>query len=304
MQLKHSLAPSGESIYSQKSKIMKPLTSVEVDGRIDAVAVWDGLLMVATSTLEGNVWDGCLTAVDITSGKAVASLPGTCGSADICWGGHGTRVICADDSGDVRVCTWKADSPKDIVEVMVLGEHDDMTTAVDATDGESGLVISGSSDRSIKIWDALNGREDSLDTYSAGHTSKVSDVQWKPDNGQTHIFASSSIDHTVKIWDRRITNGVCTSFKRLGMPVLSLAWEPVEQHLVGLGLEDGSTAVLDIRNLAEPLKKQYVHAGRTNEVLFCPTSTCANGSSSLLASVGDDGFVVVERIDSTGVFTR
>ena len=56
-------------------------------------------------------------------------------------------------------------------------------------------IVSGSSDNTIKIWDALTGQ---LINTLTGHHNYVSSVAFSPDNSK---IVSGSDDHTVKILD-------------------------------------------------------------------------------------------------------
>ena len=56
-------------------------------------------------------------------------------------------------------------------------------------------IASGSSDKTIKIWDATTGQET---LTLKGHTSLVSSVMFSPDGRR---IASGSWDNTIKIWE-------------------------------------------------------------------------------------------------------
>ena len=62
-----------------------------------------------------------------------------------------------------------------------------------SSDGQR--IVSGSRDKTLKIWDANTGKE--LQTLK-GHTSYVYSVAFSPD-GQRIV--SGSFDKTLKIWD-------------------------------------------------------------------------------------------------------
>ena len=56
-------------------------------------------------------------------------------------------------------------------------------------------IVSGSSDRTIRIWDATTGKE--LEILE-GHTGGVSSVSFSPDG---KLIVSNSYDRTIRIWD-------------------------------------------------------------------------------------------------------
>jgi WD40 repeat protein len=58
-------------------------------------------------------------------------------------------------------------------------------------------LASGSSDRTIKVWDTASGQE--LRTLK-GHSSQVQSVAFSPDGSR---LASGSDDQTIHVWDAR-----------------------------------------------------------------------------------------------------
>jgi WD40 repeat protein len=56
-------------------------------------------------------------------------------------------------------------------------------------------ALSGENDKTLKLWDVVNGRE--LRTFT-GHTHSVVSVAFSPDG--THAL-SGSWDRTLKLWD-------------------------------------------------------------------------------------------------------
>ena len=80
-------------------------------------------------------------------------------------------------------------------ELQTLAGHSGPVSATFSPDGQR--IVSGSLDRTLKIWDANTSKE--LKTFT-GHTSWVTSVSFSPD-GQRLV--SGSRDKKVKIWDVR-----------------------------------------------------------------------------------------------------
>ena len=67
-------------------------------------------------------------------------------------------------------------------------------------------------------------------------------MQW---NAAGTCIASGSEDCTVKLWDPRGAEEIITI--GAGSPVTSLAWHPVAESQVAVGMEDGRVLVFDAR---------------------------------------------------------
>ncbi|MDD7589908.1 MAG: hypothetical protein SPJ75_05155, partial [Candidatus Onthomorpha sp.] len=86
------------------------------------------------------------------------------------------------------------------------GHSEDILSVAYSPDGTK--IVSGSGDKTIKIWDANTGER--LKTLK-GHSSWVSSVAYSPDG--TKII-SGSADETVKIWDAN--TGQCLKIMKGG----------------------------------------------------------------------------------------
>ena len=76
-------------------------------GKVDALGFSGSYLMVATSELEGNSWEGNVMVLDSTSGESLVNVRTDCGSADATWCGRARDgmdcVAVASDNGDIKV---------------------------------------------------------------------------------------------------------------------------------------------------------------------------------------------------------
>jgi len=76
---------------------------------------------------------------------------------------------------------------------LTLVGHTDEVRSV-AFSPDSCSIVSGSDDKTIRIWDAESGE---LRTTLEGHTDAVCSVAYSPDS---HSIASASDDKTLRVW--------------------------------------------------------------------------------------------------------
>ena len=153
----------------------------------------------------------------------------------------------------------------------VASQHSGMVWSVAwSPDGQT--LASGSSDKSIKLWDVASGQEKAT---LAGHSGGVVEVAWSPD-GKT--LASGSQDRSVKLWDSTTGKEQATLAGHSGS-VLSVAWSPDGQTLAGGSWDDTVT----LWNPVTGKEKLTLvgHSGRVRRVAWSP-----DGQS--LASGSDD----------------
>eukprot|EP00752_Nemacystus_decipiens_P001475 g1450.t1 len=268
------------------------MMEIKVAGRVEGADVSESMVLVGLSHLAGNNWDGSLQVFS-SSGDLLTSIQRSSGCSDVCWTKLGHRAVCAEDSGNVKVYTMDQDAPARLAEVASLEEHDDIVSTLAASHSHNGLVLSGSYDRSIKVWDIGSDRHVSLGTFT-GHSGNVTGVEWTAEDN-IQVFASSSSDCSVRVWDRRQAQGCC-GCHWLGAPALSISSDPYSKVLLAVGCEDGTVAVLDKRALSFPVSIQRTHKGRVNGTAFGPAAGGDSLESARLASVGDDGELAIRRL--------
>jgi WD40 repeat protein len=138
-------------------------------------------------------------------------------------------------------------------------------------------LASASHDQTVKVWDAVSGRE--LRTLQ-GHSGWVNVVAFSPD-GQR--LASASHDQTVKLWDPGSGQELRT-LRGHGEPVRSVAFSPDGQRLASASF-DQTLKVWDAGS-GQELRTLKGHTGRVFCVTFSP-------DAERLASGSDDGTVKV-----------
>jgi hypothetical protein len=112
------------------------------------------------------------------------------------------RVVTSEEPG--RWLEW-ANRPQEWVLpacLMVLTGHPNGVTSV-AVSADSRTAVSGSTDRTVRVWDLSTGR---CTAVLKGHTQGVISVAV---TGNGRIAVSGSYDHTVRVWD--LSTGLCTA---------------------------------------------------------------------------------------------
>ena len=103
-------------------------------------------------------------------------------------------------------------------------------------------VVSGSFDKSVKLWNVETGTE--LSTMS-GHSHNVSCLAFKPDD--PNILVSGSWDKTLKIWD--LSTAACLSTVNVDSEVKSVAFSPCGKTIAA-GCWNAKVVIVDVATVA------------------------------------------------------
>eukprot|EP00753_Platysulcus_tardus_P022393 PLAT9506.3.p2 GENE.PLAT9506.3~~PLAT9506.3.p2 ORF type:complete len:389 (-),score=209.38 PLAT9506.3:1404-2570(-) len=174
--------------------------------------------------------------------------------------------------------------PLCLTTVATLPEHDDVVTAVTVR-ASDGLLASASHDGFLLLWGDLLSRRA---TCRLGKAGLLWDAAWSPSDDA--LLASASQDGQLRVWDVRA--GTVAFRQQLAVAATALAWRS-DGHAVAVGGEDGKVGVLDVRSGGDAAalhSSAAQHDGAVHVVAWAP------GSSSLLASGGDDGRVLLSNV--------
>lgn len=95
------------------------------------------------------------------------------------------------------------------------------------------LVVTGSKDCYVKIWDPKSGKE--INSIHS-HNNTINQVRWNPLNGNWLLIGSR--DHSLKIFDIR-TMKEFNVFQKHSDQVTAIAWHPFKEELFASASHNG-----------------------------------------------------------------
>jgi WD40 repeat protein len=126
------------------------------------------------------------------------------------------------------------------------------------------VVVSGSEDNILRLWDAASGK--AIGPPLEGHTASVSCVAFSPDACR---IVSGSEDNTLRLWDAASGKAIGPPLEGHTAPVSCVAFSPDACRIVS-GSEDNTLRLWDAASgkpIGTPIKG---HTGSVNSVAFSP----------------------------------
>eukprot|EP01087_Luapelamoeba_hula_P022864 TRINITY_DN8303_c0_g1_i1.p1 TRINITY_DN8303_c0_g1~~TRINITY_DN8303_c0_g1_i1.p1 ORF type:complete len:540 (-),score=118.78 TRINITY_DN8303_c0_g1_i1:623-2203(-) len=156
--------------------------------------------------------------------------------------------------------------------------------AMDWSRTKEGRLLTGDCTRNIHLWELNTSTSQwgvSTSPYSA-HTDSVEDLQWSPN--EVEVFASCSVDKTIKIWDTRMRDRPGLSVQAHATDVNVISWNRKVHYLMLSGADDGQFSIWDLRSFKsnEPAAHFQWHKDAITSVAWHPTE------ESMLAVAGAD----------------
>ncbi|XP_038140155.1 glutamate-rich WD repeat-containing protein 1 [Cyprinodon tularosa] len=159
--------------------------------------------------------------------------------------------------------------------------------AIDWSPKVPGRLVSGDCRKNIHVWEPREGGTSwQIDQRPfSSHSKSVEDLQWSPT--EATVFASCSVDQSIRIWDIRAPpNSMLSANDAHSSDVNVISWNKSEPFLLSGG-DDGLLKVWDLRQFktGRPVANFKQHCGPITSVEWSPLD------SSVFAASGADDVV-------------
>jgi len=208
---------------------------------------------------------GLVFILQVQSGKVILHRRGVWQDVlyDLCWSENDPHTI-VTASGDGSLQIWRTTEEKMVQ--FVLKEHQAEVSSVNWNETrDSNLILSGSWDRSIKMWDP--GSSSSISTFTA-HQGVVHQAVWSP--LLPGVFVSVSADNHLVQWDVRKQPAVVQSIKAHQDEVIAVDWNKYDQNVVVTSGADSQLRIWDLRKSVHPIAILYGNQMPSRRVKFSP----------------------------------
>jgi len=176
---------------------------------------------------------------------------------------------------------------KDVAKVKpfyTFGGHVEEGYGMDWSPTRAGYMLTGDCTRHIHLWTPRESDWTVSQTTYSQHTDSVEDLQWSPN--EEHVFASCSVDKSIRIWDDRApVHKACM----IAVPdahesdVNVIHWNRNEPFIASGG-DDGVVKIWDLRQIQSGQHAALFkhHTGPITSIEWHPTD------SSVFAASGED----------------
>lgn len=156
--------------------------------------------------------------------------------------------------------------------------------AIDWSPKVPGRIVSGDCKKNIHVWEPQEGGTWKIDQRPfSSHSKSVEDLQWSPT--EATVFASCSVDQSIRIWDIRAPpNSMLSANEAHSSDINVISWNRTEPFILSGG-DDGLLKVWDLRQFqsGRPVASFKQHSAPVTSVQWSPVD-----SSVFAASGADD----------------
>ena len=151
----------------------------------------------------------------------------------------------------------------------------------------AGRLASGDCKRHLHVWEPAEGGGWAVGGVYNGHEGSVEDVAWSPTEGT--VFATCSVDQTVRIWDTRERGRSMLSVKAHDADANVASWSHLVSYMLASGGDDGALRIWDLRAFKDGgfVSHFAFHRGAVTSVEWSPYE------GSMLATSGADDALAV-----------
>lgn len=164
---------------------------------------------------------------------------------------------------------------------LLLRGHNKEGYGLSWSDKREGMLLSGSYDDRICMWDVNQEPRESeehgrfIDPVSTrtGHDDVVGDVAWHPHQADT--FGSVGDDKMLCLWDSRKPGGPSQKVMASEHGVNSLSFNHINSHMIATASgssEGGTVSVWDSRRLGTAVRVFTTHTDAVDQVVWAPHS--------------------------------
>lgn len=245
--------PNTNSLQYRLSEAV-PLADKQLHPFLDLATVNGvGHVIVAGNTYTNRLWEGGFCGWDKveelgSEEKVIFSKHCEAIVTALCYTKDDALFLLGNDRGSIELwSTGNAVRGTGLYPVDNRYEHIGAVTALDIFRGTDRMVISGSMDGCIKLWDYSEGDLHSSRTLQQAHVGAVTAVA--TDHSQDSLAVSCSHDRSALLWDFRETKPAIALYERHDAAFTTIRWcdEVNWNRLVAVGDAAGQVHFIDTR---------------------------------------------------------